>query len=146
MPTELEQFHELCFYTLAHGDPAFLHQNAVDAFAVQTATPETKPIAVVFGLVGLYLCLEKQYTGRQAQKAHMQLARRRKLWTMPPLPEARGSIRVCDVLSQPAGPARDAMIRRWCASVWEAYGASHDRIAQLLAAELHISPASAPAP
>jgi hypothetical protein len=140
MPSELEQFHELCFYTLAHPDPAFLHQNAVDAFAAQLASPQTKPIAVVFGLVGLYLCLEKKFTGRQAQKAHMQLAKRRKTWTMPPLPDARGSIRVGDVLAEPAGPARDAMIRRWCESVWEAYKESHAQVAQLLATELDIAP------
>jgi hypothetical protein len=138
MPSELDQFHELCFYTLAHPDPAFLHQNAVDAFAVQLATPQTKPIALVFGLVGLYLHLEKQFTGRQVQKVHMQLANRRKTWPMLPLPTARGSIRVADVLAEAAGPSRDAMIHRWCASVWEPFQASQPEIAQLLAVELDI--------
>src|SRR5260370_22314786 len=131
-PTELDLFHELSYYTLSHGDPAFLHQNAVDAFAAQQATPNSKPIAVVFGLVGLYLHVEKQFTGRQVQKVHMQLANRRKGWTMPPLPTERGSIRVANVLAASPGPARDAMIHRWCVSIWEAFHASRTEIAQLL--------------
>jgi hypothetical protein len=38
MLNEQEQYNELAFYTLAHSDPGFIHQNAVDAFAAQTAT------------------------------------------------------------------------------------------------------------
>ena len=58
MASDIDLFHELLFYTLAHPSPAFIHQHAVDAFAVQTADDSTKPIAVVFGLLGLYLHLE----------------------------------------------------------------------------------------
>jgi hypothetical protein len=138
MPSELDLFHELAFYTLAHGDPAFIHQHAVDAFAVQTADSTTKPIAVVFGLVGLYLHVEKNFTGRHVQKTHMQLAKRRKAWSMPPLPTDRGSIRIGHILAEAAGPARDAMIHRWCASVWESFQCSRAEIVQLLALESDI--------
>jgi hypothetical protein len=138
MPTELELFDELSFYTLAHSDPAFVHQNAVDAFAAQVADENTKPIALVFGLVGLYLHVEKNFTGRQVQIAHMQLARRRKKWSTLPLPDRRGSVRVGDVLAESPGPDRDAMIHCWCISVWEAFEASREEIARLLAAELDI--------
>ena len=82
MKTDQELFDELTFYTLAHGDPAFIHQNVVDAFAAQHADESSKPIYVVFALVGLYLCVEKGFTGKQAQKAHMQLAKRRRNWVM----------------------------------------------------------------
>src|ERR1700731_2368301 len=118
MPSELELFHELSFYTLAHTDPAFLHQNAVDAFAAQQADVNTKPIALVFALIGLYLHVEKQFTGRQVQKTHMRLANRRKSWPTIPLPTQRGDIRVSDVIVEPPGPARDLKIHRWCMSVW----------------------------
>lgn len=138
MPTELELFDELSFYTLAHSDPSFVHQNAVDAFAAQVADENTKPIALVFGLVGLYLHVEKNFTGRQVQIVHMQLARRRKHWSKPPLPERRGSVRVGDVLAEAPGPNRDAMIHCWCISVWEAFQASREEIARLLATELDI--------
>lgn len=139
MPDELEFFHELSFYTLAHKDPAFLHQNAVDAFTAQQADLTTKPIAVAFALIGLYLHVEKQFTGRQVQKAHMQLANRRRVWTMPALPMQRGDLRVSDVMAEPPGPARDAMIRRWCVSVWEAFAGARPQIVQLLATELDIA-------
>jgi hypothetical protein len=55
-----DQFHELSFYTLSHPDTVyFIHQHAVDAFAAQTADENTKPIKLTFGLIGLYLFLEK---------------------------------------------------------------------------------------
>ena len=86
--SEQEQFHELAFYRLAHPrtDPEFIHQYAVDASAAQTATAASKPITVAFALIGLYLHLEKGYTGRQVQLAHMQMAATRKTWLSFALP------------------------------------------------------------
>jgi hypothetical protein len=37
MQSEQDLYNELAFYTLALGDPAFIHQNIVDAFAAQHA-------------------------------------------------------------------------------------------------------------
>jgi hypothetical protein len=71
--TDLDAFHTLAFYTLAHPDPAFIHQHAVDAFAAQSADEETRPITLVFALVGLYLLMEKGYSGREVQRAHMRM-------------------------------------------------------------------------
>src|SRR5258708_15459990 len=139
MPSELDLFHELSFYTLAHPDPAFLHQNAVDAFTAQEADETTKPIAIVFALVGLYLHVERRFTGRQVQKAHMQLANRRKSWPALPLPAQRGDVRVSDVIAETPGPARDLMIHRWCVSVWQAFEGARADIVQLLATELDIA-------
>jgi hypothetical protein len=73
-----ELFDELSYYTLAHHDPSYVHQHTVDAFIAQTADKNTKPIGLVFSLVGLYLYLEKGFTGKQVQQAHMQLARKKK--------------------------------------------------------------------
>ena len=59
-PEELqEKFYELSYYTLAHPDPAFIHQHIVDAFIAQTADENSKPIAVAFALIGLHLYLDK---------------------------------------------------------------------------------------
>ena len=127
-----EKFYELSYYTLAHPDPAFIHQHIVDAYAAQTADENSKPIAVAFGLIGLCLYLEKNYTGKQVQSAHMALARRKREWPKFELPEERGNITVADVLSEPAGPKRDAKIREWCASVWQAYSESHQKVLDLL--------------
>jgi hypothetical protein len=63
---------------------------------------------------------------------HTQLARRRENWPVFPLPAARGSITVVEVLATAPGAARAAAIHAWCASVWAAYAASHAAVAQLL--------------
>ncbi len=73
--TSQEQFHELSFYTLSLQDKYFIHQHIVDAYAAQTADINTKPIKIIFSLVGLYLFIEKKYTGREVQLAHMQMAK-----------------------------------------------------------------------
>jgi len=123
MPSTAEQSaHDaLAVYTLTHGDVAFIHQHVVDAFAAQHATTETKPIAITFALVGLYLHVERGLSGRQVQRAHSMLAKRTRRWPTFPLPERRGVMTVIDVMTAPAGPERDRAIDAWCASVWDAY-------------------------
>ena len=138
MSSDQDVYNELSYYTLAHPDPAFLHQNIVDAYAAQYADESTKPIVIVFGLIGLYLHIERNFTGKQVQRAHMKLAKRRKKWPQLTPPKNRGAIRVAAVLAAPPGKERDEMIRNWCASVWEAWKASHDQIRALLKKELNI--------
>lgn len=132
MASEQEAFNELCFYTLAHGDPAFIHQHVVDAFAAQHADDRTKPIALTFALVGLYLHVEKHVSGRNVQRAHMTMAKRKRPWPAIALPRDRGAITVIDVVAAPAGPERDKAIDAWCASVWESFHDSRPIIAALL--------------
>src|SRR5262249_16749859 len=67
MSTEQEAYYELAYYPLALRDPSFIHQHLVDAFTAQYASEQTKPIALTFSLVGLYLLVERQFTGRQVQ-------------------------------------------------------------------------------
>jgi hypothetical protein len=74
MKSEQELYNALACYTLSLADPEFIHQHIVDAFGAQRADEKTKPIGVVFALAGLYLYLEKNYTGRQVQLAHIQMA------------------------------------------------------------------------
>jgi hypothetical protein len=133
---ELQQYYELCAYSLTHRDPVFLHQHVLDAFAAQRADERTKPITLTFALVGLYLHVEKNQTGKQVQRIHILLAAHRKNWPRFDLPVARGDETVSDVMRVPAGPDRDAMIDQWCASVWAAYRACHDQVAELIQTEL----------
>ncbi len=76
--TDQEKYNELSYYTLAHTDPSFIHQHIVDAYAAQHADENTKSITLTFALVGLYLHIEKKYSGKEVQRAHMQLANQRK--------------------------------------------------------------------
>jgi hypothetical protein len=125
-------YDQLRFYTLSHGGPEFIHQCVVDAWTAQHADKHTKPVAITFALVGLYLCVEKHYSGRQVQQAHMQIAKRRKQWPTFPLPKDQGSVTVVDVMNAPAGPERDHAILRWCESVWKSWSENRNEIARLL--------------
>src|SRR5947209_2394095 len=117
-------------YVYAMDRPGFILQHVVDAFAVQTANDASTPISVMFGLIGLYL--EKQFSGRKFQKAHMELGRRKREWPRVCLPEARGSLTVADVLAAPAGPERDVAIGDWCRSVWTGFDGNRQTIITLL--------------
>lgn len=88
--TEQEAYDEVRYYSLSLGDPEFIHQHVVDAFTAQCADEHTKPIAITFALVGLYLHVEKGLTGRQVQRAHMELARTKRTWPAFTLPTDRG--------------------------------------------------------
>jgi hypothetical protein len=123
-------YDEVYVYTM--GRPGFILQHVVDAFAVQTANAESKPISIVFGLVGLYLHIEKQFSGHQVQKVHMELGRRKREWPRVYVPEDRGSMTVADVLVAPAGPERDRAIDDWCKSVWTSFSANRQTIITLL--------------
>jgi hypothetical protein len=131
-PSGLDAYHELSAYTLTHGDADFIHQHVVDAFAAQRATPKSKPIGVTFALVGLYLYIERRCSGRQVQRVHMQLARRKRTWPAFVLPASRGVITPVDVMAAPPGPERDRAIHAWCASVWQAFSANRPVVVDLL--------------
>jgi Family of unknown function (DUF5946) len=89
---------------------------------MQTAKDDGKRIGVVFGLVGLYLYLERKFSGNQVQKVHMELGRKKREWPSIELPEDRGQITVLDILAAPPGAERDFAIDDWCRSVWQAFG------------------------
>jgi hypothetical protein len=120
--------NELTYYTLAHGDPAFIHQHVVDAYGAQHVRPSPSTIGAAFTLAGLYLAVERAFTGRQVQKMHMLMASRSKQWPRFEPPGDLGPLTVADVLAAEAGPSRDEAIMRWCASVWAAWSADHDRV------------------
>ncbi len=137
MTSQKDEFNELSFYTLGHPDMIyFIHQHCVDAFQAQTADQNTKPIGLIFSLIGLYLFIEKGYSGRQVQQVHIKLAKNKKTWPQLPLPTQRGTIDVSSVLRSEPGENRDQMIKEWCASVWSAYKDWHSVIATLAKTEL----------
>jgi hypothetical protein len=126
-----EQYNELSLYTLVHQDESFIHQHIVDAHTAQTADTNTKPISILFALAGLYLFVEKNYSGRQVQQAHLRMAKNKQALPSVILPAERGEITVSDVVAKPPGQERDEMIYTWCASVWEAYKTNRETIITL---------------
>ncbi|MGO9437799.1 MAG: DUF5946 family protein [Terracidiphilus sp.] len=119
-------------YVYAMGRPGFILQHVVDAFAVQSATPDSKTIGVVFGLIGLYLRVEKQLSGHKIQEIHRQLASRKREWPSIHFPENRGEVTVLEVLQATAGSERDIAIDRWCRCVWTAFACNQPAVISLL--------------
>lgn len=116
-----QAFSDLACYTVALQDPAFIHQHAVDAYEAQHGGGSARTITVAFGLIGLYLALEKDYTGRQVQQAHMEIAKIRKDWPWLEPPGQPAILTVADVLRAGTDAEKDAMIMEWAAAVWKSW-------------------------
>jgi len=104
----------------------------VDAHAAQRADASTKAMALAFALVGLYLHVERGWTGRQVQRAHVSLARGRREWPSLVLPRERGAVTAAEVVRTPEGPERDGAIDAWCRSVWECFEENRGAVVELL--------------
>jgi hypothetical protein len=115
-------FGELSAYTTTHGDPKFIHQHAVDAWQAQHVVKSKSNIGVAFSLIGLYLGLEKGFSGRQVQLAHMTLGRSKRQWPWFDPPVDRTWLTVVDVLHAEPGVNRDVVLMQWAATVWRAWG------------------------
>lgn len=122
------RFDDLSFWTLARRDAQFVHQYAVDAYAAQHARVSGPTISAAFPLVGLYLAVEKGWSGRQVQRTHQLLATRAKEWPRFLPPADLGTMTVLDVVGCARGPDRGQALLRWCASVWDAWKADHERV------------------
>ena len=133
---ERADYDELCAYSLSLRDAKFIHQLVVDAWAAQHVDEKSKPIGIAFALIGLYLHLEKGYSGKEVQRAHMRLANRRKQWPRFTVPASRGNMTASDVLAIPPGPDREHAIERWCVSVWHTWRESHEQVRELVRQEL----------
>ena len=130
--SDFSAYDELYVYAGSRGRDTFILQLVVDAHGAQLATEHTKPIALVFALIGLYLHVEKQFTGLQVQHVHMRLGRQKHPWPTITLPHDRGDTTAADVLLVPAGADRDAAISEWCRAVWDAFRQSREQIIKIL--------------
>jgi Family of unknown function (DUF5946) len=126
-----EQYNELAYYTLGLQDACFIHQYIVDAYTSQTATEDTKAISLTFALVGLYLYIEKNYSGKEVQQFHTLMSTDKMKWPNIKLPGKRGEITIETVLNANEGDERNKMIKNWCNSVWNAFVESHSEIIEI---------------
>jgi hypothetical protein len=117
--------NELSYYTLVHGDRAFIHQHLVDAYGAQHVRRSGSTIGAAFALAGLYLAVERGFSGRQVQKMHMQMARTSKEWPRFDPPGDLGPLTVADVLAAEPGPSRDDKLKDWYTSIWHAWSVEH---------------------
>lgn len=125
----LQRFEELSAYGYSRGDVEYRHQTVVDAYAAQHVAPDTPTIGPAFALIGLYLRLEHDRTGREVQQAHMVLAgplgNQRRAWPRLDPPGRCGDMTVLDVLQAEPGETRDATALAWARSVWQAWEQKH---------------------
>ena len=127
-----ELYCELTAYTLARGYNEFIHQLAVDAYGAQHASSSGPTIGTAFALIGLSYTYERGYSGRQVQHMHILLARRTKSWPRFTAPAHAGPVTILDVMQTQPGEQRDAALRRWGQSVWDAWGTEHERVRALV--------------
>ena len=66
------------------------------------------------------------------QRAHMEMARRKRPWPAFVMPAQRGSMTAVEVIAVPEGPQRDAAIDVWCRSVWDAWSVNRPAVEALL--------------
>jgi hypothetical protein len=125
-----ETYDEVYAYTM--GRAGFILQHVVDAYAAQTASDVSKPIGVIFALVGLYLRVERRLSGSEVQKVHMRMGCQKRQWPAITLPRDCGSMTAADVLAVPEGGERDQAIDEWCRSVWTAFRDSRQTIVDLV--------------
>ena len=130
-----EMRDELFGYTLTLGRGEFIHQHAVDAYAAQHRSSDTKPINQAAALIGLFLFVERGYNGRQVQLAHMKLGNKMKTWPLFEPPGERAALTVMDVLQAPAGAERDESVKHWARAVWEMWEVRHAEVEQWLRKE-----------
>jgi Family of unknown function (DUF5946) len=128
-----EEYKKLAFYTLNLNDEGFIHQHIVDAFAAQTVNENTKPIQLTFALVGLYLYIEKQFTGRKVQQFHILMSKNKKKWPNWAIPQYKGEITITHTLATNEGQERNKMIAKWCKSVWDCFKINKVEIEKLVA-------------
>jgi len=119
---------ELAAYTFTRGDAEFIHQHEVNARGASENLAEAKPIRIFFSLAGLYLLIEKRYSGRQIQAAHTQMARVKQEWPTFVLPTTTPAVTVEDVIKETPGEKRDAAILHWCEAVWATWAHEHSHI------------------
>ncbi|MDQ6748954.1 MAG: DUF5946 family protein [Candidatus Dormibacteraeota bacterium] len=123
---------DLTYYTLAHGDSSFIHQHLVDAYGAQHVRRSKSTVGAAFTLAGLYLALERGFTGRQVQQMHMRMSRTSRTWPAFEPPSDMGLMTVADVLATEAGPGRDEALMRWCRSVWTAWAPGQARVREMV--------------
>ncbi len=125
-------YDELTAFTLTLGDKDFIHQLAVDTYAAQHIGPNTKPITTAFALIGLYLYFEKGYTGKQVQRAHMEIAKVRRQYPVLAPPKEKSWLPVRDVLPGLTKENYKARLDAWGRSVWGAWGTERGEVGRYL--------------
>jgi len=132
-----ELFNQFMACTRTLYDKDFIHQIAVDTYGAQHAGGATKSITSAFGLIGLCLALEHNYTGREVQKVHMKIPKQN--WEKLELSGISGNFTVSEVLKAESGQELKILIYKWASSVWQSWSHHHKKIREITSEILYCS-------
>jgi hypothetical protein len=118
-------YHELSAYFIMSPDVTFRTQHAVDAYGAQHSDSRVKNIRTAFSLIGLYLAVELEYTGKQVQQSHMELAKRNIKWSSFIQPNQPYALSVSDVLGVEE-VKRNEKLMEWSKDVWDTWENYHE--------------------
>jgi hypothetical protein len=106
------------------------HRLTVDAYAVQhPGKPSRQAIqSVNVHLMRLYLGLEKNITGKEANDAMKKIAGRKHNFTWLTPPELNGTITVIDVSKAGSLEEHKRLVKKWARSVWDAWKEHHEKV------------------
>lgn len=121
----IQVYHELSALFIMSPDITFRKQHAVDAYGAQHSGSGVKNIRTAFSLIGLYLAVERNYTGRQVQFAHMDLAKRNIPWPSFVVPTRPYTLSVADVFHA-VEEKRNGMLMAWSENVWDTWENYHE--------------------
>ncbi len=107
------------------------HQMTVDAYTAQHVGPMSPRIGPAFALIGLYLALERGLDGLQVRDAHGFLARTKHDWPAFEAPAHSWPMTVFDIAIADGPMDHAEAVRRWGASVWDAWTSEHARVRAL---------------
>ncbi len=124
-----ELYGELSSYTLTEANQEFIHQYIVDAYGAQHSGGITKNITTIYALIGLCLMIDHGLTGKQIQKVHMRMPKRK--WDKLDAPTDYRWMTIKDVLQEKNSSERKALIRQWAISVWESWKRYHGYVRNL---------------
>jgi hypothetical protein len=112
------------------------HQLTVDAYGAQHAGPPGgRRSYVAYSLAGLYLALERGWTGIQVRSFHAKMGRPDTTWPELRRPLSTGVLTVADVVAAGARLAsadgHAETVERWARSVWDAWADQHEAVRAL---------------
>ena len=104
-----------------------VHRLTVDAYAAQhPGLPERRAIQSVWAhLIGLYLGLELGLSPGFVRRVMASLASEADGLTWLTPPASLGVLTIADVAAAPDSLAHGAIVGRWAAEVWRAWGEHH---------------------
>ncbi len=108
------------------------HQLLVDTYGAQHVGPRSPAITGAFGLIGLYLTLERGWTGLRVRAAHQALAARYRDWPLLGRPPEAASMTVQDLAFAGTPAEYVEVLHDWAGTVWASWRREHPRIAELV--------------